>query len=75
MDDDALDGFEFLTMAEAVRVGHTGRSWASSTSRRVFRESKSWSNGPLPIQRRHLKSVLDGSLDLAGQENPDEVEG
>jgi hypothetical protein len=26
----------------------------------------------LPIQQRHFQAVLDGSLELAGQEDPDE---
>jgi hypothetical protein len=26
----------------------------------------------LPIQERHFQAVLDGSLELAGQEDPDE---
>ena len=35
-EEDPLDGFEFLTMAEAGEVG-TGRSWPSSTRRRQRR--------------------------------------
>jgi hypothetical protein len=42
-------------------VGHQG-----------VRELVEWA---LPIQQRHLKDVLDSSLDLAGAEDPDEIEG
>jgi hypothetical protein len=73
-EDDALDGFEFLTMAEAGEVGHwsiVGKFNEQAGLQRV-QELVEWA---LPIQKRHLENVLDGSLDLAGQENPDEVEG
>ena len=73
-EDDALDGFEFLTMAEAGEVGHWSivGKFNEQAGLQGVQELVEWA---LPIQKRHLKSVLDGSLDLAGQENPDEVEG
>jgi hypothetical protein len=73
-EDDALDGFEFLTMAEAGEVGHwsiVGKFNEQATIRGV-RELVEWA---LPIQQRHLKDVLEGSLCLAGEEDPGEVEG
>jgi hypothetical protein len=73
-EDDALDGFEFLTMAEAGEVGHWSIVGKFNEQARLqgVQELVEWA---LPIQKRHLKNVLDSSLDLAGQENPDEVEG
>ena len=71
-EDDPLDGFEFLTMAEAGEVGH----WAivEKLNERAgdddVAELVSWA---LPIQRRHFDAVLDGSLELAGDEDPNEI--
>ena len=65
---DDLDGFEFLTMAEAGEVGH----WA------VLEQLNKQAKHPgirtlvreqLPIQRRHLKEVTAASLKLAAQED------
>ena len=65
---DDLDGFEFLTMAEAGEVGHWG----------VLQELNKQAKHPgvrelvkvqLPIQRRHLKDVLAASLQLAAKED------
>ena len=66
---DALDGFEFLSMAEAGEVGH----WAvlgemnKKAGNREIRSLVSWQ---LPIQRRHLKDVQAGALTLAANEDP-----
>jgi hypothetical protein len=66
---DALDGFEFLTMAEAGEVGH----WAvlgelnKKARNRDVRELVVWQ---LPIQRRHLKEAQEGLLTLAREEDP-----
>ncbi len=68
-DADALDGFEFLTMAEAGEVGH----WAvlgklnEEAGEQVIRDLVSWA---LPIQERHFDDVKQCSLKLAGEENP-----
>jgi hypothetical protein len=72
-EDDALDGFEFLTMAEAGEVGHWSivGKFNEEAGLQGVQELVEWA---LPIQKRHLENVLDGSLELAGQENPDEVE-
>jgi hypothetical protein len=73
-EDDPLDGFEFLTMAEAGEVGH----WAivaklnERAGIEAIGELADWA---LPIQQRHLQEVLDGSLKLAAEEDPNEEEG
>ncbi len=66
---DGLDGFEFLTMAEAGEVGH----WAvlgklnESAQETEISELVEWA---LPIQERHFAEVKDGSLKLAGEKDP-----
>ena len=70
-EDDPLDGFEFLTMAEAGEVGH----WsivAKLNEKAGNAELRKLSDWALPIQQRHLQEVLDGSLKLAAAEDPDE---
>jgi hypothetical protein len=69
---DALDGFEFLTMAEAGEVGHweildTLNKTAAKTA---VAELVEWA---MPIQQRHLETVRAASLELAAEENPDET--
>ncbi len=72
-EDEALDGFEFLTMAEAGEVGH----WKivdklnEKAGIPAIEELAQWA---LPIQERHLAGVLEGSLVLAGREDPQEIE-
>ena len=66
---DGLDGFEFLTMAEAGEVGH----WAvlgklnDKAQESQISELVEWA---LPVQERHFASVKDGSLKLAGEKDP-----
>ena len=70
-EDDALDGFEFLTMAEAAEVGHwsiVGKINERARDRRV-EELVTWA---LPIQQRHYETVSQGSLLLAADEDPNE---
>jgi hypothetical protein len=68
-DADDLDGFEFLTMAEAGEVGH----WAilgklnEKAGEQELSELVSWA---LPIQERHLEDVRECSLKLAAAEDP-----
>lgn len=72
-EDDPLDGFEFLTMAEAGEVGH----WAiveKLNEKAGDEDVRALTEWALPIQRRHYEQVLAGSLALAGGEDPDEVE-
>ena len=69
-DADALDGFEFLTMAEAGEVGHWSivRKFGEKAGDSEALELANWA---LPIQRSHFDGVLQGSLELAGDEDPD----
>ena len=72
-EDDPLDGFEFLTMAEAGEVGHwsiVGKLNERAGDARVG-ELVDWA---LPIQQRHFQDVLDGSLKLAADEDPNGTE-
>src|SRR5215210_1048179 len=68
-DSDDLDGFEFLTMAEAGEVGH----WAilgklnEKAGEDELRELVEWA---LPIQERHFSDVRECSLQLAADEDP-----
>jgi hypothetical protein len=70
-DADALDGFEFLTMAEAAEVGH----WeivdvlARRAGKREVQKLAAWAK---PIQQRHFEQARKGSLELAEREDPDE---
>ena len=69
---DSLDGFEFLTMAEAGEVGH----WEilgtlnKRAAKNEVSELVSWA---LPIQQRHLETVRKASLELASEEDPNET--
>jgi hypothetical protein len=68
-DSDGLDGFEFLTMAEAGEVGHwavLGKLNESAGEDRVT-ELVEWA---LPIQERHFSQAKEGSLQLAGEKDP-----
>jgi hypothetical protein len=68
-DADDLDGFEFMTMAEAGEVGH----WAilgklnEKAGEDPVRELVEWA---LPIQERHFSDVKECSLRLAAEEDP-----
>jgi hypothetical protein len=68
-DSDDLDGFEFLTMAEAGEVGHweiLGKLNEKAGEAEIS-ELVEWA---LPIQERHLEQVRKGSLSLAAEEDP-----
>ena len=70
-DTDALDGFEFLTMAEAGEVGH----WSivkKLNERAGIATVEELVNWAVPVQERHYRTVLQGSLELAGDEDPSE---
>jgi hypothetical protein len=69
-DSDALDGVEFLTMAEAGEVGHWSvlGAMARADSNGVS-ELVEWA---LPIQKRHLDDVMAASVSLAEDEDPNE---
>jgi len=70
-DADGLDGFEFLTMAEAGELGHVeimGRLNEKAGNQAV-QELVEWA---LPIQQRHVDTTRECALTLAGQEDPNE---
>jgi hypothetical protein len=68
-DADGLDGFEFLTMAEAGEVGHwevlgvLGEKAGKSDVQSLVQ----WAT---PIQERHFQTARQGSLVLAAEEDP-----
>jgi coenzyme F420-reducing hydrogenase alpha subunit len=70
-DADALDGFEFLTMAEAAEVGHWSvlQTMNEAAGNSDVKELVSWA---LPIQERHFQDVLQGSQKLAAEQDPNE---
>jgi hypothetical protein len=69
---DALDGFEFLTMAEAGEVGHWEILRTLNERARVsgVGELVEWG---IPIQQRHFEQARLGSLKLAAEEDPNET--
>jgi hypothetical protein len=72
-EDEALDGFEFLTMAEAGEVGH----WlvvSKMSQRAANKEVGVLADWALAIQQRHFQDVLDSSVQLAGDEDPDALD-
>jgi hypothetical protein len=71
-EDDALDGFEFLTMAEAGEVGHWSivETFSRQAGVEKVTELVEWA---LPIQQAHLRQALECSVELAGREDPNEV--
>jgi hypothetical protein len=71
-DAEGLDGFEFLTMAEAGEVGHwaiLGKLNEKAGEQRIT-ELVEWA---LPIQERHFSDIKNGSLKLAADEDPNEA--
>jgi hypothetical protein len=72
-EDEALDGLEFLTMAEAGEVGHweiVGVMARKASDEDVLALAE-WAT---PIQQRHLDDVRTASLRLAEEEDPEEPE-
>ena len=68
-DADALDGFEFLVMAEAAELGHwqvVGKMNERAGDTRVGELV----DFAVPIQQRHFETVREGSLVIAGREDP-----
>jgi hypothetical protein len=70
-EDEALDGFEWLTMAEAGEVGHWAilRKLNERAADPAVRELAEWA---IPIQEDHLKLVLESALEIAAKEDPGE---
>jgi hypothetical protein len=69
---DVLDGFEFLTMAEAGEVGHWEvlEQMASRAHAPEILDLTKWA---LPIQRRHFADAKATSAKLAAAEDPNRV--
>jgi hypothetical protein len=68
-DADGLDGFEFLTMAEAGELGHWEvlEKLNERADEAPVSDLVDWA---LPIQRRHLEAARAGAVTLAGLEDP-----
>jgi len=68
-DADGLDGFEFMTMAEAGEVGHWAvlRKLNESAGEDGIAELTEWA---LPIQERHFSATKECALQLAGDKDP-----
>ena len=69
---DALDGFEFLTMAEAGEVGHwtVVEKLNEDARNRDVQQLVEWAK---PIQERHFQQAIEGSVVLAREEDPYET--
>jgi hypothetical protein len=68
-DADGLDGFEFLTMAEAGEMGHwlVLGTFAQQAADSDVEELVAWA---LPIQERHFNEAQAASVKLASAEDP-----
>jgi hypothetical protein len=68
-DAEGLDGFEFLTMAEAGELGHWEilRTLNERAGIAVVRQLTEFA---IPVQERHFSTVRQTSLALAGAEDP-----
>lgn len=66
-EEEALDGFEFLTMAEAGELGHWEivQTMAESAGENDVLELARWA---VDVQTRHLEDVRKAALTLAKQE-------
>ena len=68
---DALDGFEFLTMAEAGETGHW-KVLGEMSRKAGHQELQQVVEWVTPIQERHFQQALEGARALAAQEDPNE---
>jgi hypothetical protein len=66
-EEEALDGFEFLTMAEAGELGHWEivQKMGQTVGEQEVTELADWAVG---VQRRHFERVREASLELAADE-------
>ncbi len=66
-EDEALDGFEFLTMAEAGELGHWEivQTMATTLGEQPVGELADWA---VDVQRKHVDQVRAASLELAKSE-------
>lgn len=70
-DADELDGFEFLTMAEAGEVGHW-QILGTMNRKAGNQELQQVIEWVTPVQEKHFQQALEGSLQLAAEEDPNE---
>ena len=70
-DADALDGFEFLTMAEAGETGHW-RVLGEMSRKAGHMELQDVVEWVTPIQERHFEQALEGARTLAAEEDPND---
>jgi hypothetical protein len=70
-DADALDGFEFLIMAEAGELGHVEivRKMSQKAGNREAKELANWAYG---VQKKHFEMTRKAALTLAAAEDPNE---
>jgi hypothetical protein len=66
-EDEALDGFEFLTMAEAAELGHWEivQKMGQTLGASAVTELADWA---VEVQRRHVEAVRESCLSLAEDE-------
>ena len=69
---EALDGFEFLSMAEAGELSHWMilRTMNEKAGDQGIARAVDFA---VPVQERHFKDVMRAALDLASKEDPDEA--
>jgi len=72
-DSDALDGLEFLIMAEAGELGHVEIAGllAEKAGEREIIDYITW---VLPIQQKHVEQTRQAALELAREQDPNETE-
>jgi hypothetical protein len=72
-DADALDGLEFLMMAEAGEMGHVevANVLAEKAGEARIQEFIQFA---IPIQQRHVEQTREAALALAGDQDPNETE-
>lgn len=72
-DSDALDGLEFLMMAEAGELGHVEIAdvLAQKAGEQQIAEFLGWAK---PIQARHVEQTREAALALAREQDPNETE-
>jgi hypothetical protein len=66
-EEEALDGFEFLTMAEAGELGHWEivKTMSDTLGENQVSQLADWAVG---VQRKHFDTVRESSLELAASE-------
>ena len=72
-DSDALDGLEFLIMAEAGELGHVEIAGvlAEKAGDQQIGEYLQWAHG---VQQKHFEQTREAALSLAREQDPNETE-